>query len=133
VSRPRFAASVLGAFGVASLVLAVVGVYGVLSYAMTRRRRELAMRMALGARPGQVSRLVIGAGLRLAAAGVAAGLAIAVLGRRAVAALLYEVSPTDPVTLAAVGATLLGAAVAASWLPARRATTVSPAEVLRGE
>jgi predicted permease len=133
VARPRFAASVLGAFGLAALGLAVVGVYGVLSYAMTRRRRELAVRMALGARPGQVSRLVLGSGLRLAAAGVAVGLVAAVVGGRVLTALLYEVSPTDPATLVAVGVTLLGAAAAASWLPAWRATTVSPAEVLRGE
>jgi predicted permease len=133
VARPRFAASVLGAFGLASLVLAVVGVYGVLSYAMTRRRRELAVRMALGARPGQVSRLVIGSALQLAAGGVAVGLVAAALGARVLTALLYEVTPTDPATLGAVGATLLGAAAAASWLPARRATTVNPAEVLRGD
>jgi predicted permease len=133
VARPRFAASVLGAFGLASLVLAVVGVYGVLSYAMTRRRRELAVRMALGARPGQVSRLVIGSGLQLAAAGVVVGLVVAALGARVLTALLYEVSPTDPATLVGVGVTLLGAAAAASWLPAWRATRVSAADVLRGE
>jgi putative ABC transport system permease protein len=133
VARPRFAASVLGAFGLASLVLAVVGVYGVLSYAMTRRRRELAVRIALGARPGQVRRLVIGSGLQVAAAGLAVGLVVAVLGARLLTALLYEVTPTDPATLVAVGMTLLGAAAAASWLPARRATTVNPAEVLRGD
>ena len=133
VARPRFAASVLGAFGLAALVLAVVGVYGVLSYAMTRRRRELAVRMALGARPGEVKRLVIGSGLRLAAAGVAVGLVAAAMGSRVLSALLYEVSPNDPATLLAVGLTLLGAAAAASWLPAWRATRVSPAEVLRGE
>ena len=133
VARPRFAASVLGAFGLSALVLAVVGVYGVLSYAMTRRRHELAVRMALGARPGQVRRLVMGSGLRLAAAGVAAGLVVAVAGGRVLTALLYEVSPTDPATLVAVGLMLLAAAAAASWLPAWRATTVTPAEVLRGE
>jgi ABC-type antimicrobial peptide transport system permease subunit len=108
-------------------------VYGVLSYAMTRRRRELAVRMALGARPGQVSRLVIGSGLQLAAAGVVVGLVVAVLGARVLTALLYEVSPTDPATLVGVGVTLLGAAAAASWIPAWRATRVSAAEVLRGE
>ena len=133
VARPRFAASVLGAFGLSALVLAVVGVYGVLSYAMTRRRHELAVRMALGARPGHVSRLVVGSGMRLAAAGVAVGLVAAIAGSRVLTALLYEVSPTDPATLVAVGVTLLGAAAAASWLPAWRATTVNPAEVLRGE
>ncbi|HZF67546.1 MAG TPA: ABC transporter permease [Gemmatirosa sp.] len=133
VSRPRFAALVLGAFGVSALVLAVVGVYGVLSYATTRRRRELAVRMALGARPRAVRQLVLGSGLRLAAAGIAVGLVAAVVGGRVLTTLLYEVSPTDPATLLAVGVTLVGAAAAASWVPARRATRVSPAEVLRGD
>lgn len=133
VARPRFAASVLAAFGLAALVLAVVGVYGVLSYATTRRRHELAVRMALGAQAGSVSRLVVGSGLRLAVAGVVVGLVAAIAGGRLLTALLYEVSPTDPATLVAVGVTLLGAAAAASWIPAWRATTVRPAEVLRGE
>ncbi len=133
VARPRFTAAVLGAFGVAALALAVVGVYGVLSYATARRRREMAVRMALGARPDGVRRLVLRSGLRLAGAGVAAGLVAAVAGGRVLTSLLYEVSPTDPATLAAVGVTLLGAAAVASWLPARRATSVSPAETLRGD
>ena len=133
VARPRFAASILAAFGVSALVLAVVGVYGVLSFAMTRRRRELAVRIALGAHPSQVSWLVIGSGMRLAVLGVVVGVGAALAGRSVLTALLYEVTPTDPLVLAAVSVTLLGAAAAASWLPARRATTVSPAEVLRGE
>lgn len=133
VARPRFAASVLAAFGASALLLAVVGVYGVLSYAMERRRRELSVRLALGARHGQVRALVIKSGMLLAVAGVSAGIAVAVLGRRIIADLLYQVSPTDGATLAAVAGALLGAALLASWLPARRATTVSPAEVLRGE
>ena len=133
VARPRFAASVLGAFGASALLLAVVGVYGVLSYAMERRRRELAVRLALGARHGQVRALVIKSGMSVAAAGVIAGIAVAVVGQRIIAELLYEVSPTDVATLAAVAGVLLGAALFASWLPARRATTVSPAEVLRGD
>jgi predicted permease len=133
VARPRFAAAVLGAFGLSALALAVVGVYGVLSYTIARRRREMAVRMALGAQPRSLRRLVVGSGLRLAGAGVAAGLVAAVAGARALASLLYELSPGDPATLAGVGATLLAAAAAASWLPARRATRVSAAEVLRGE
>lgn len=133
VARPRFAASVLGAFGLSALLLAVVGVYGVLSYAMERRRRELAVRMALGAQPGQVRRLVMASALTLAGAGIVAGLLASVAGKRIIATLLYEVSPTDVVTLAGVSVALLGAALLASWLPARRATLVSPAEVLRGE
>jgi ABC-type antimicrobial peptide transport system permease subunit len=125
--------AVLGAFGLSSLLLAAVGVYGVLSYAMTRRRREMAVRMAIGATPREVRRLALHAGVRLAAVGVAVGLALALAGGRAVRALLFEVSATDPITLVAVGTVLLGAAVLASWLPARRATLVSPAEVLRGD
>jgi predicted permease len=133
VARPRFAASVLMAFGGSALLLAVIGVYGVLSYAMERRRRELAVRLALGARHGQVQALVIRSGMTLAVAGVVAGMAVAMVGRRIIAELLYQVSPTDVATLAAVAGVLLGAALLASWLPARRATTVSPAEVLRGD
>ena len=133
VARPRFAASVLAAFGASALLLAVVGVYGVLSYAMERRRRELAVRLALGARHGQVRGLVIRSGMALALAGVAAGIAAAVVGKGIIAGLLYEVSATDMATLAGVAGVLLGAALLASWFPARRATTVSPAEVLRGD
>ena len=133
VARPRFAASVLACFAASALLLAVIGVYGVLSYAMERRRRELAVRLALGARDGQVRALVMGSGLRLAAAGIATGFAIAMAGRRLIAGLLYEVSPTDGATLAAVATALLAAALLASWLPAQRATRVSPAEVLRGD
>jgi putative ABC transport system permease protein len=133
VARPRFAASVLAAFGASALLLAVVGVYGVLSYAMERRRRELAVRLALGARQAQVRALVIKSGMLLAVAGVIAGIAVAVVGKRIIAGLLYEVSATDMATLAAVAGVLLGAALLASWIPARRATSVSPAEVLRGD
>ncbi|MFL5580640.1 MAG: ADOP family duplicated permease [Gemmatimonadaceae bacterium] len=133
VSRPRFAVAVLGAFGLSALLLALIGVYGVLSYAMTRRRRELAVRMALGARPHEVRRLVVGSGLKLAGAGLLVGLAAALAGGRVLHALLFEVSPTDPATLLGVGAVLVAAALLASWIPARRATAVSPAEVLRGE
>jgi predicted permease len=133
VAKPRFAASILGAFGLAAMVLAIVGVYGVLSYAMARRRRELAVRMALGAQPGAVRGLVMRSGLKLAGAGVVVGLVTALLASRGLAALLYEVSPTDPLTLTGVGVLLLIAAGAASWIPARRATRVGPAEVLRGE
>ena len=133
VARPRFAASVLAAFGASALLLAVVGVYGVLSYAMERRRRELSVRLALGARHGQVRALVIKSGMLLAVAGVAAGITVAVLGKQIIADLLYQVSPTDAATLAGVVGALLGAALLASWIPARRATSVSPAEVLRGE
>jgi putative ABC transport system permease protein len=133
VARPRFAASVLATFGASALLLAMIGVYGVLSYAMERRRRELAVRLALGARNAEVRALVMRSGMRLAAFGVAAGLVVAAALGRLLAGLLYEVSPTDALTLAAVAAVLLGAALVASWFPAHRATAVSPAEVLRGD
>ncbi len=133
VAQPRFAASVLAAFGLSAMVLAIVGVYGVLSYAMARRRRELAVRMALGAHPRQVGRLVMASGLKLAGTGVVIGIAGAAAGSRVIEALLYEVSPSDPLTLIDVAVVLIAAAAAASWVPARRATTVRPAEVLRGE
>ena len=131
VSRPRFAAVVLLAFGGAALLLAVTGVYGVLSYAVVRRARELAIRMALGARAGSVRRLVLVSGLRLAALGVLIGLACAAAGSRVLTSLLYGVSATDPATFGAVVALLLGAAFGASYVPARRATRADPAAVLR--
>ena len=133
MARTRFTTLLLVIAAGVAVVLGAVGVYGVLAQGVDQRRTEFGIRMALGARPGQVSRLVMGSGLRLAAAGVAVGLVIAVAGGRVLTALLYEVSPTDPATLVVVGLALLGAAAAASWLPAWRATTVSPAEVLRGE
>jgi predicted permease len=131
VSRPRFATVVLLAFGGAALLLAVTGVYGVLSYAVARRARELAIRMALGARAGSVRRLVLASGLRLAAAGVAVGVACAAAGSRLLASLLYDVSATDPATFAAVVVLLLGAAFGASYVPALRATRADPAAALR--
>jgi predicted permease len=133
VARPRFAMAVLGAFGLSALLLAAVGVYGVLSYAMTRRRREMAVRMAIGATPSDVRRLALRAGLRLGAIGIAVGLATALVGGGVMRSLLFEVSTTDPLTIISVGAVLLSAALLASWIPARRATMVSPAEVLRGD
>ena len=133
VARPRFAMAVLVAFGLSALLLAAVGVYGVLSYAMARRRREMAVRMAMGATPRAVRLLALGAGVRLGVVGVAVGLGLALVGSRVLRSLLFEVSTTDPVTIGAVGGVLLAAALLASWLPARRATTVSPAEVLRGD
>jgi putative ABC transport system permease protein len=133
VARPRFAMAVLGAFGLSALLLAAVGVYGVLSYSMTRRRREMAVRMAIGATPGEVRRLALRSGVRLGAIGVVAGLALALASGGVIRTLLYDTSTTDPATVVVVGAVLLGAALLASWIPARRATSVSPAEVLRGD
>jgi predicted permease len=133
VARPRFAALVLGAFGAAALALAVTGVYGVLSYAVTRRRREMGVRLALGARPSDVLRLVLGQGMRLALLGVVIGAAGALAGSRLLASLLFGVRAADPITFGAAALVLGAAAFIATFLPARRATRVPPALVLRAE
>jgi len=106
-------------------------VYGVLASSVTRRRREMGIRLALGARAAQVRGLVVRSGLALAGTGLLAGLLMALLGARLLDAVLYDVTATDPVTFAGTVLLLAGAAVAASWVPARRATRVDPAEALR--
>ena len=131
VSRPRFAAVVLLAFGGAALLLAVTGVYGVLSYTVVRRTRELAIRMALGARAASVRRLVLASGLRLAAGGVVVGVVCAAVGSRVLTSLLYDVGTRDPATFAGAVGLLLAAAFGASYVPALRATRTDPAAALR--
>jgi len=119
--------------GVVALVLGVVGLYGVLSYAVSQRRREIAILLALGAQQGAVARKFVRQGLVLAAIGVAIGLGVAAGVTRLMSALLYDVRALDPLTYGAVTLVLAAAAVLASWLPARRAATVDPAEVLNAE
>jgi len=129
----RLYAGLLGGFGAAALALAAAGVYAVLAYAVAQRRREVGVRMALGARAGDVVRLVVGQGARLVAAGVVAGLAGALVLGRALGGLLYGVGASDPPTVAAAAAVLAFVALAASWVPARRAARADPAVVLRAE
>jgi predicted permease len=131
VAQERFAMLLLGAFALLALVLAAVGIYGVLSYAVTARGRELGIRMALGASTGSVRRLVVGDGGRLALAGLALGLPAGLAATRALGSLLYGVSATEPMVFAAAAGVLGAAALAASWIPARTATKVDPLQALR--
>ena len=129
--RSRVTAFLLGVFAVVALVLAALGVYGVSAYAMSRRAREIGIRVALGARPAQVVSLALGETLLPIVAGVGVGCAVALALGQLAGSLLYGVGPSDPVTF--VGAPLgLGLiAIAAAWWPARRASRIDPAVVLR--
>jgi predicted permease len=131
--RPQLLARLLTAFGVLALALAALGTYGVLSYVVTERRREIGIRMALGAERSQVLGLVMRQGVVMAGVGLLAGLIAAFLLDKVMGSLLFGVSPTDPMTLAAVVITLVAAAALACYLPARRATRLDPMVVLRDE
>lgn len=129
----RFGATVFGLFGALALVLAALGLYTVLAYAVSQRTREIGVRMALGADPGDVFRLVVGQGLRIVAVGLGLGLLLAVAVGRVAASRLYGVSPHDPLVLMVAASVLLAVAAAASYLPARRAARVEPVVALGAE
>jgi len=133
VSAPRFYAFLLAVFSVAALVLAAIGIYGVLSYAVASRAREIGVRIAIGARRRDVIAMVVGGAARLAALGLAAGLASALLLTRLLAGILFGVKPFDPATYAAVSAILFGVALLAALVPARRAASADPMTALRQE
>jgi predicted permease len=127
----RVTALALASFGALALVLAAIGLYGVMSYSVSSRTHEIGVRMALGAQRADVLRLVLGHSSRLIGIGVLAGIGLAALGTRLMRALLFGISPTDPVTYASVVVALCGVALLACWIPARRALRTKPLEALR--
>jgi predicted permease len=133
IERPRLLAQLLGGFAILALLLAAIGTYGVLSYMVAERRREIGIRMALGADQGSVLGQIMKQGLMLTSIGIVAGLAGAFALNKVIASLLFGVQPTDPVTMAAVVATITLVAAAACWLPAWRASRVDPNIVLRDD
>jgi ABC-type antimicrobial peptide transport system permease subunit len=133
VADRRFSMLLLGLFALVALFLAAVGLYGVVAYTVTQRTQEIGLRMAIGAEPGQVLRMIIGGGMKLAAIGVAVGVAGALALANLVASMLYGVTPFDPASYAGTAGVLLAVAALACWLPARRAMRVDPLVALRQE
>jgi ABC-type antimicrobial peptide transport system permease subunit len=133
VSRPRFLAQLLGLFAGLALLLAAIGTYGILSYSVSERRKEIGIHMALGATRGTVLGMVLGQGARLTVVGLGAGIGAALVLTRFLQTQLFNVKPTDPGTIAAVVGFITLVAAAACYLPASRATRVDPMVVLRDE
>jgi putative ABC transport system permease protein len=133
IAQPRFSAQLLGLFATLALLLAAVGLYGLIAYAVSQRTQEIGIRLSLGAQRSDVLRLILGEGVRLALTGSAIGLAAALGLTRLLASLLYQVAPNDPITFGAVGLLLTGIALFACYIPARRATRVDPMVALRHE
>jgi predicted permease len=133
MAETSFALVIIGIAGGVTLLLGLVGLYGVIAYIVAQRRREVGIRMALGAAGADVQRMFVRSGLQLAGIGMAVGVAAALALSRFLTSLLYGVSPFDPLTYAAVAVTLGGVALVATWLPARQASLVDPAIALRSE
>jgi putative ABC transport system permease protein len=132
-ARARFSAILLAVFAGIALSLSGVGIYGVMSYVVTQRTREIGIRMALGARQSDVLSLVLGRGVALAAVGIVGGVGGALAATRVLETMLYEVKPGDPETYLSIAGVLLAVALAASYVPARRAAWVDPSSALRAE
>ena len=133
IAQRRLAASLVGAFAAGALLLAAVGMYGVIAYGIAQRTREMGVRMALGANQRRILRLVLGEGVRLALIGAALGLAAAFASTRLIRSLLFGVMPTDPLTFVVTPLVLAGVALLATYIPARRATRLDPTLAIRGD
>jgi putative ABC transport system permease protein len=133
IARPRMTAAAMGIFAGAALLLAALGVYGIVAYSVSQREREFGIRVALGAHPGQIVRMVVQQNLRVVGIGLALGLACAIPAARLLQGLLFQVGPNDPATFAAIGGVLAVVAVVASYLPARRGTQIDPVVALKAE
>lgn len=133
IARPHLTAVAMSVFAAAALLLAALGVYGIVAYSVSQRTREFGIRVALGANAGQIIGMVVGQNLRVVAYGLGLGLLCAVPATRLLRGLLFQVGPNDPATFVAIGATLTVVAVVASYLPARRGTRVDPAVTLKSE
>ncbi len=131
LSGPRFSATLLSLFAALGLSIAVIGVYGVISYGVSRRKREIGVRIAMGASTGNIARMVVSSGVRLIGAGIVVGLAGSAALARVVQHLIWKVSPLDPVSFALVSGVLLAAGLQACLWPALRAASVDPASALR--
>jgi ABC-type antimicrobial peptide transport system permease subunit len=125
--------TLLAAFAAIAVTLAAIGVYGVLAYLVSQRTQEIGLRLAIGAAPGDVVRLILREGVMLASIGLAAGVAGALAAGRALTTMLFGVTATDPITFGVVSLALAAAAAVASYLPARRAARVDPMQALRAE
>ena len=133
IAQPRFTVVLMGAFSAIATVLALIGIYGVIAYGVAQRIREIGVRMALGAEPGQVVGHMLRRNGGMVLAGLLVGLAVAFALTRSLESLLYEVSPTDPLTFLLVGVGFTAVATVATWIPARRAARVHPTEALRAD
>ena len=133
IARPRLTAVAMSVFAAAALLLAALGVYGIVAYSVSQRTREFGIRVALGAKPAQIISMVVGQNLRVVGLGLTLGLACALPATRLLRSLLFQVGPNDPATFVAIGVTLMLVAVLASYLPARRGTRIDPAVTLKAE
>jgi putative ABC transport system permease protein len=133
IARPRLTAAAMSVFAAAALLLAALGVYGVVAYSVSQRAREFGIRVALGAQPRQIVGMVVGQNLRIVAIGLTAGIAAAIPATRLMRGLLFQVGPNDPMTFVAIGVTLAAVAIVAAYLPARRGTQVDPVVTLKAE